>query len=75
MEGPNTQFYEPLADLHLNFPGHDTFTNYSNTLDLDTAVVTTKYTADGTTFARELFVSLSGAGDRAAANGRQTGER
>jgi len=62
MEGPNTQFYEPLADLHLNFPGHETYTGYSNTLDLDTAVVTTKYTvagADGTstTFTREMFVS------------------
>jgi alpha-L-fucosidase 2 len=57
MEGPNTQFYEPLADLHLNFPGHETFTNYSNTLDLDTAVVTTRYTAGGTAFTREMFVS------------------
>jgi alpha-L-fucosidase 2 len=57
MEGPNTQFYEPLADLQLNFPGHETFTNYSNTLDLDTAVATTKYTVDGTTFTREMFVS------------------
>jgi alpha-L-fucosidase 2 len=57
MEGPNTQFYEPLADLQLNFPGHETFTNYSNTLDLDTAVATTKYTVGGTTFTREMFVS------------------
>jgi alpha-L-fucosidase 2 len=57
MEGPNTQFYEPLADLHLNFPGHEAFTNYSNTLDLDTAVVTTRYTVGGTTFTREMFVS------------------
>jgi alpha-L-fucosidase 2 len=57
MEGPNTQFYEPLADLHLNFPGHETFTNYSNTLDLDTAVVTTRYAVGGTTFTREMFVS------------------
>ncbi|MEO8736418.1 MAG: glycoside hydrolase family 95 protein [Edaphobacter sp.] len=57
MEGPNTQFYEPLADLHLNFPGHKAFTNYSNTLDLDTAVVTTRYTVVGTTFTRQMFVS------------------
>jgi alpha-L-fucosidase 2 len=57
MEGPNTQFYEPLADLQLNFPGHEAFTNYSNTLDLDTAVATTKYTVGGTTFTREMFVS------------------
>ncbi len=62
MEGPNTQFYEPLADLHLNFPGHETFTNYSNTLDLDTAIITMQYTAAGpdgvsTTFTREMFVS------------------
>jgi alpha-L-fucosidase 2 len=57
MEGPNTQFYEPLADLHLNFPGHETYTNYTNTLDLDTAVVTTHYTVNGTTFTREMFAS------------------
>ena len=57
MEGPNTQFYEPLADLHLNFPGHETFTNYSNTLDLDTAVITTRYTVGGRTFTREMFAS------------------
>jgi alpha-L-fucosidase 2 len=57
MEGPNTQFYEPLADLQLNFPGHETYTNYSNTLDLDTAVATTKYLVGGTTYTREMFVS------------------
>ena len=62
MEGPNTQFYEPLADLHLSFPGHETFSAYSNTLDLDTAVVTTRYTVAGangttTTFTREMFAS------------------
>jgi hypothetical protein len=62
MEGPNTQFYEPLADLHLSFPGHETYTSYSNTLNLDTATVTTRYTvtsASGisTTYTRETFVS------------------
>jgi alpha-L-fucosidase 2 len=57
MEGPNTQFYEPLADLHLTFPGHETFGDYSNTLDLDTAVATTKYTVGGTTYTREMFAS------------------
>jgi alpha-L-fucosidase 2 len=57
MEGPNTQFYEPLADLRLAFPGHETYTNYSNTLDLDTAVITTRYTVAGTTFTREIFAS------------------
>jgi alpha-L-fucosidase 2 len=62
MEGPNTQFYEPLADLHLTFPGHDAYTNYTNTLDLDRATVTTRYTAAGpdgqpTTFTHEMFVS------------------
>src|SRR5665213_1274609 len=57
MEGPNTQLYEPLADLHLTFPGHETYTNYTNTLDLDTAVITTRYTVDGTIFTREMFIS------------------
>jgi alpha-L-fucosidase 2 len=31
MEGPNTQYYEPLADLHLNFPGHEVYNAYTNT--------------------------------------------
>jgi alpha-L-fucosidase 2 len=62
MEGPNTQFYEPLADMHIRFPGHEAYVEYSNTLDLDTATVTTRYTvigADGATtrFTREMFVS------------------
>ena len=62
MEGPNTQFYEPLADLHLRFPGHESYVGYSNTLDLDTATITTRYTVTGangakTTFTREMFVS------------------
>ena len=57
MEGPNTQFYEPLADLHLTFPGHETYSNYSNTLDLDSAVITTRYTVGGTVFTREMFIS------------------
>jgi alpha-L-fucosidase 2 len=57
MEGPNTQFYEPLADLHLDFPGHEAFTSYSNTLDFDRALVTTRYTVGDTTFTREMFAS------------------
>ena len=47
----------PWLTSHLNFPGHETFTNYSNTLDLDTAIATTKYTVGGTTYTREMFVS------------------
>jgi alpha-L-fucosidase 2 len=60
MEGPNTQFYEPLADLHLTFPGHETYTGYSNTLSLDAATVTTRYTVGDTTFTRETFASYPG---------------
>lgn len=57
MEGPNTQFYQPLADLHLTFPGHEIYTDYSNTLDLDRALVTTRYAVGDTTFTREMFAS------------------
>jgi hypothetical protein len=76
MEGPNTQFYEPLADMHIRFPGHEAYVEYSNTLDLDTATVTTRYTvigADGATtrFTREMFVSY--AGDRSALDGGSEG--
>lgn len=65
MEGRNNESYQPLADLHLRFPGHDAFTNYSNTLDLSRAVVRTRYVVTGkdgkkTTFTREAFASNPG---------------
>lgn len=49
--------YQPIGDLQIDFPHSHTTTNYRRTLDLDTAIATTSYVADGTTFFREVFVS------------------
>ncbi len=57
MEGPNTESYQPLGNWHLDFPGQDSYTNYSNTLDMDQAMVTTHYTVDGINYTRETFAS------------------
>ncbi len=57
MEGPTSESYQPLGNLYLNFPGQTAFSNYSNVLDLDRAIVTTHYTVNGVHFTRETFAS------------------
>jgi alpha-L-fucosidase 2 len=49
--------YEPIGDLRLAFPGHDTVSGYRRELDLDTAIVKVSYAAGGVHFIREVFCS------------------
>lgn len=49
--------YQTIGSLFLQFDGHDQFSNYTRQLDLDTAVVKTRYTVDGVNFIREYFSS------------------
>src|SRR4030095_13079241 len=49
--------YEPIGDLRLDIPGHDTVSNYRRELDLDTAIVKVSYDVGGVHFTRELFAS------------------
>jgi alpha-L-fucosidase 2 len=49
--------YQPIGDLHIDFLHSQTIGSYRRTLDLDTAITTTSYVADGITFFREAFVS------------------
>lgn len=49
--------YQPLGDLLLTFPRHESVTDYHRELDLDTAVARTSYRVDGVTYAREVFAS------------------
>jgi alpha-L-fucosidase 2 len=51
--------YQAFGDLHLAFAGVDTnaITDYRRELDLDRAVATTRFRADGTTYTREVFAS------------------
>jgi alpha-L-fucosidase 2 len=57
MEGKDNESYEPLATLQLSFPGHEQYTDYTNSLDLNTAILTTKYKVNGVVFTREAFAS------------------
>lgn len=49
--------YQPCGDLWLDFLGHEAATDYSRTLDLDSAVATVRYRIGDTTFTRETFAS------------------
>jgi alpha-L-fucosidase 2 len=51
--------YQPLGDLFLEFPGHESFQDYRRELDLDTATATTEYTVSGTRFRREVWISAA----------------
>ncbi|MEX1116441.1 MAG: glycoside hydrolase family 95 protein [Akkermansiaceae bacterium] len=50
------QKYQSFGDLILNF-GEGAVENYHRQLDLDTAIATTRFTRDGITHTREVFVS------------------
>jgi alpha-L-fucosidase 2 len=50
--------YQPLADLHLIFPGSAAeVTHYQRELDLDSAVARTRYSSGGVTYVREVLAS------------------
>ncbi len=48
--------YQPFGDVRLTFP-HKEVEHYRRELDLDTAICTTRYEADGVTFTRQVFAS------------------
>ncbi|MDB5125558.1 MAG: hypothetical protein JWP94_3687 [Mucilaginibacter sp.] len=54
----NGMQFQPVGNLNLYFPGHESFTNYYRELDLKRAVTTTAYTVNGVRFKRETFASL-----------------
>jgi alpha-L-fucosidase 2 len=57
MQGPFNESYQPLGDLHLEFDHADGITDYERVLDMDQAVASVRYTANGAVFQREAFVS------------------
>jgi len=58
MSGPNYEFYQPLANLHISsrLDGGKP-SEYRRELDLDTATVKVSYNVGGVTYLREAFVS------------------
>lgn len=55
--GKSGMMYQPVGNLLLSFPGHDSYEHYRRELDLERAVATTTYTVDGTAFRREVIAS------------------
>ncbi|GAA4749851.1 glycoside hydrolase family 95 protein [Flavisolibacter ginsenosidimutans] len=51
--------YQPVGNLLIHFPGGETATNYYRDLDIQNAVASVTYTANGVAFKREMFASLS----------------
>ena len=49
--------YQCLANLHLFFKNQDSVTDYKRWLDLENGISGVSYTADGTTYKREVFAS------------------
>ena len=49
--------YQSLGDLIIETPGAGSPTNYKRSLDLDTGIATTTFTANGVEWRREVFVS------------------
>lgn len=50
--------FQTMGNLHLNFEGHDTVTNYYRELDIENALFSLSYQVDGVDFKREVFASI-----------------
>jgi alpha-L-fucosidase 2 len=51
------QSYQPLGDLWIEMPGVEEVKDYRRVLDLDSAIATTTFQANGCLYTREVFVS------------------
>lgn len=49
--------YQAFGDVYIDFPGHESATDYQRELDLTEAVVTVAYSVDGVRYQRETFSS------------------
>jgi alpha-L-fucosidase 2 len=59
MQGPNTNMYQPLGDLIIRQPVTGEVTDYYRDLDISNATATTRFTAAGVTYTREVFSSAA----------------
>ena len=59
IKGPHGMRFLPLGSMKLNFQGMQEVSNYKRQLDLSNAIATTKFTANGVTYQRTAFASLT----------------
>ena len=57
VQGPNSQFYQPLGTLHIKDLNLGEVKDYRRQLSLDSAIVRDHYVRDGSTVTREYFAS------------------
>ena len=57
VQGPNSQYYQPLGTLHIKDLGLGEIKNYCRTLNLDSAIVRDSYLRNGKLITREYFAS------------------
>jgi alpha-L-fucosidase 2 len=57
-QGAQGMPYQTAGNLHIDFPGHKNYRDYYRELDLDNALVTTRYQVKGVTYTREVFSSF-----------------
>ena len=57
VQGPNSQHFQPLGTLHIKDLGLGEISNYSRSLNLDSAIVRDRYLRDGKPVIREYFAS------------------
>ena len=57
VQGPNSQFYQPLGTLHIKDLGLGEIKDYSRTLNIDSAIVRDSYKRNGKLIEREYFAS------------------
>lgn len=57
--GANGMPYQTIGSLHLDFEGTEGYTDYYRELDIDRAVSTTRFRAEGVEYVREAFISFT----------------
>ena len=57
VQGPNSQYYQPLATLHIKDLGLGAVSGYHRSLSLDSAIIKDRYVRDGKSVTREYFAS------------------
>ncbi|MEO6149951.1 MAG: glycoside hydrolase family 95 protein, partial [Mucilaginibacter sp.] len=61
MQGPYTESYMPMADMHILYDGmKDNITGYERSLNLDSAMAVTTFTRNAVTYIRSVFTSFPG---------------
>ncbi len=57
VEGPNSQFYQPLGTLHIKDLNEGAVSNYHRSLNLDSAIIQDRFVRNGKELRREYFAS------------------